>query len=205
VRFVDLRPPTQLLEHAERVRYVNRPSRHRGAVIERQCKNAMMWTGRIGDGGVEIDRLGGQVDYRSAGDAKGIDVAASESGARYRLAERTGPNLAARDRVQGVDVVVFSRDQQPARGRPGRAPKERLCIDMSDDLGPECLVKVHQSRAFPSQAGHREVAAAISTTMIGQDVVLGLASSRARGGRGNLPGFARARPTRLNYFSVRGE
>jgi hypothetical protein len=40
----------------------------------------MMWTGRIGDGGVEIDRLGGFVDYGSASDAKGIDIAASERG-----------------------------------------------------------------------------------------------------------------------------
>jgi hypothetical protein len=60
---------------------------------------------------------------------------------------------------------------------------------MSDDPGLECLIKVHGSRAFPSQAGHREVAAATSTAVIGQDVVLELASSGARRGRGNLHGL----------------
>jgi hypothetical protein len=60
---------------------------------------------------------------------------------------------------------------------------------MSDNSGLECLIKVHGSRALPSQAGHREVAAASGTAMIGQNVVLGLASSRARRGRGNLRGL----------------
>lgn len=60
---------------------------------------------------------------------------------------------------------------------------------MPDNSGLEYLIKVQRSRAFPSQAGHREVAAAISTAMVGQDVVLGfvlgLASGRTfRGGLG---------------------
>jgi hypothetical protein len=104
---------------SHRVSDVNRPSRPRATVIERQCKNAMMWTGCIGDGGVEIDRLGGFVDYGSASDAKRIDIAASERGTRDGLSERTGPNQVPCGRVQGVDVVVFGRDQQPARSRPG--------------------------------------------------------------------------------------
>ena len=60
----------------------------------------MPWTGRIGDGGVEVDRLGGQVDYRSAGDAKGIDIAASERGTRDGLAD---------ERVQIWLPVIASR------------------------------------------------------------------------------------------------
>jgi hypothetical protein len=53
----------------------------------------------------------------------------------------------------------------------------------------ERLIKVQGSRAFSDQAGHREIATATSTAMIGQDVVLSLflgpALGSGFGGRGN--------------------
>jgi hypothetical protein len=90
------------------------------------------------------------------------------------LSERVGPNQVACGRVQGIDIVAFGRDQQPADIRPRRAPKEELRIDVPGDSSLERLIKVQGSRAFSDQAGHREIATATSTAMIGQDVVLSL-------------------------------
>jgi hypothetical protein len=105
------------------------------------------------------------------------------------LSERVGPNQVACGRVQGIDIVAFGRDQQPADIRPRRAPKEELRIDVPGDSSLERLIKVQGSRAFSDQAGHREIATATSTAMIGQDVVLslflGLALGSGFGGRGN--------------------
>jgi hypothetical protein len=72
-----------------------------------------------------------------------------------------------------------------------------LHIDTPGDSGLERLIKVQGFRALPGQAGYREVAAATSTAMIGQDVVLGLIlgldSGSGLGGRGDRRGLGRPR------------
>jgi hypothetical protein len=57
------------------------------------------------------------------------------------LSERVGPNQVACGRVQGIDIVAFGRDQQPADIRPRRAPKEGLRIDVPGDSSLERLIK----------------------------------------------------------------
>ena len=124
-----------------------------------------------------IDGWGGLVDHEGVGDAKRIDIAESESGARCRLAERAGPNLPLALEKRYPSVRASNGLAGRAR-RIGGDPADiiwivrlrRVADHVDDDAG---LARFHQRVESPTgryppeqlrQARRRVVASKVGKT-----------------------------------------
>src|SRR5580700_3776516 len=123
------------------------------------------------DRGVEINGVTRWIDDRRAGDAEWSDVAARQGGARNRSADSASPQLLAALGVEGLDDVVLARRQQD-RARCGRAPSERLGVEVTGDAGVEAAIEMNRAGLFPGQRRHDEIAAARGIAVIRQHTAL---------------------------------
>src|ERR1700756_3709774 len=98
-----------------------------------------------------------------------MDVAAWQRGGRCRRSECIAPDHVTRYGIQRVDDVRFSRDDQQSARRAGRAPVERLGIDMPLDRAVEAHVPMQAWRTLPGEARHDILAASVAGVVGGGD------------------------------------
>ena len=121
----------------------------------------MAWTVSTLDRRVEINRSVGVIDYRSARDAQGINVAARQVPPRYRPSKTAAPNFTTGFPVDCLYRFIFRHRNQVA------SPVKRLGINMAREPCMERGIDVQSARAVKRDAGNDEVAAAPGIIVIG--------------------------------------
>ncbi len=138
------------MPRAQRLADVDRPAGQHRAVAEPQSEHEMLGHARLFRHRVEVDRAGGGIDHRRAGNAKRVDVAAWQRRTRHRPAKRGVPDDAPGNRIERVHHIALGRDDHQAVGRARWAPVQRLRVHMAFDPAIEAGILAHTPHGLPA-------------------------------------------------------